>query len=212
MMNNCRFLRRSDHYWDLSYILLYVNKRTFWGSSGSSVGWGQRTFVPSSESFNLAATESPNSILASLNGSDSVLEQINTTRGSRYALGIDNQTASTIFVIWQQVDVRVFANDHTRWRVPLFIDGLFERVGHSISDALGVELTSGIHRTQYIERNELTVSRFRVLSANHIRTDCHRKENGVSSRIRIYDLVTFGCECSSQIWLARNHFSCNRQW
>ena len=40
----------------------------FCGSLGESVGCGQRTFVPSRESLSLAATASPNSILASLLG------------------------------------------------------------------------------------------------------------------------------------------------
>jgi hypothetical protein len=40
--------------------------RTFWGSSGSSVGWGHRIFVPSLVNLSLEANISPNSILASL--------------------------------------------------------------------------------------------------------------------------------------------------
>jgi hypothetical protein len=39
---------------------------TFCGSSGSSVGWGHRTLVPSLVNLSLEATASPNSILASL--------------------------------------------------------------------------------------------------------------------------------------------------
>lgn len=41
-------------------------RRTFWGSSGSSVGCGQRTFVPSCVNLSLDATTSPSSAFASL--------------------------------------------------------------------------------------------------------------------------------------------------
>ena len=51
IINSCRFLRR---------IL------QFWGSSDESVGCGHRTFVPSFDSFNRAATATPSSFSASL--------------------------------------------------------------------------------------------------------------------------------------------------
>ena len=69
--NNCMFLRKSDHWEPWS---AFEHRRqgtlvpTFWGSSGSSVGCGQSTLVPSSDNFSLFAIASPNSILASLIG------------------------------------------------------------------------------------------------------------------------------------------------
>ena len=61
--------------------------RTFCGSSGSSLGCGQSTIFPSSESFNRDATVSPNSMRASLSHGDKRQEdkenQTGTHLGSR---------------------------------------------------------------------------------------------------------------------------------
>ncbi len=44
----------------------FGQRQTFWGSSGSSLGCGQRTIFPSGVSFRRDATLSPNSMRASL--------------------------------------------------------------------------------------------------------------------------------------------------
>jgi hypothetical protein len=88
----------------VSDVVLGECRRTFCGSSGSSLGCGQSTIFPSGESFKRDATASPNSMHASLLHGDNWQEEERKLDSD--ALGVKDQPASTFFMVSGQVDLR----------------------------------------------------------------------------------------------------------
>lgn len=104
--------------------------RTFWGSSGSSVGWGQSTLEPSFESLSRDATRSPNSMRASLGSRQLPL----VGRVAHDALGIHNQAPRAMLMVGEKIDLRAATAGgrgglHLRLVVDMLLVGLGGRHG-----------------------------------------------------------------------------------
>lgn len=73
-------------------------RHTFCGSLGSSNGWGQRTCVPSGESFSALITSSPNSARAFLDEGKTKLTK-NLEYGRNGILGVDDKPSCRVLMM-----------------------------------------------------------------------------------------------------------------
>lgn len=79
----------------------------FCGSKSESVGWGQRTLVPSADSFSFDATSSPSSIFASLKMKmNNTLETSNRAGAERNARRVYDQAPGPLLMERKEVNFR----------------------------------------------------------------------------------------------------------